>query len=44
MARRAIKHLGDVDDITEACLDVAGESGRFVTDQLTLVNSGELMR
>jgi NAD(P)-dependent dehydrogenase (short-subunit alcohol dehydrogenase family) len=43
MARLAIKHTGDSEDIAEACLYLAGESGKFVTGQAIHVNGGEYM-
>ncbi|GGC59524.1 SDR family NAD(P)-dependent oxidoreductase [Chelatococcus reniformis] len=43
MARLAIKHAGDVDDIAEACLYLAGDSGKYVTGQVIHVNGGEFM-
>jgi 3-oxoacyl-[acyl-carrier protein] reductase len=39
----AIKHYGDPDDIAQACLYLAGDSGRFVTGQVIHVNGGEYM-
>ncbi len=39
----AIKHAGEVDDIAEAALYLAGESGRFVTGTVLHVNGGEYM-
>ena len=41
--RLAIKHFGRPQDIAEACLYLAGESGRFVTGQVLHVNGGEFM-
>ncbi len=43
LERLAIKHPGDPDDIAEACLYLAGESGNFVTGQVIHVNGGEFM-
>jgi NAD(P)-dependent dehydrogenase (short-subunit alcohol dehydrogenase family) len=43
MARLAIKHPGESEDIAEACLYLAGESGRYVTGQVIHVNGGEFM-
>ena len=43
MARLAIKHAGDVDDIAEACLYLSADSGKFVTGQVIHVNGGEFM-
>lgn len=43
MKQLAIKHPGDVDDIAQACLYLAGESGKFVTGQVIHVNGGEYM-
>jgi NAD(P)-dependent dehydrogenase (short-subunit alcohol dehydrogenase family) len=43
LERLAIKHRGDPDDIAEACLYLAGESGKFVTGQVIHVNGGEFM-
>ena len=39
----AIKRAGDVDDIAEAALYLAGESGRFTTGTVLHVNGGEYM-
>ncbi len=39
----AIKHPGHVDDIAEAALYLAGESGRFTTGTVMHVNGGEYM-
>ncbi len=39
----AIKHGGECDDIAEACLYLAGESGKFVTGTALHVNGGEYM-
>ena len=39
----AIKHAGDVDDIAEAALYLAGDSGKFVTGTVVHVNGGEYM-
>lgn len=43
MDRLAIKHAGGVEDIAEACLYLAAESGKFVTGQSIHVNGGEFM-
>ncbi len=43
MKQLAIKHAGDVNDIAEACLFLAGDSGKFVTGQVIHVNGGEYM-
>lgn len=43
MGRLAIKHAGTSEDIAEACLYLAGESGKFVTGQSVHVNGGEFM-
>ena len=43
MDRLAIKHYGASEDIAEACLYLAGESGRFVTGETLHVNGGEFM-
>ncbi len=43
LARLAIKHPGDPDDIAEACLYLAGDSGKYVTGQVIHVNGGEFM-
>lgn len=43
MKQLAIKHAGDVDDIAQACLYLAGDSGKFVTGQVIHVNGGEYM-
>ncbi|MET0920545.1 MAG: SDR family oxidoreductase [Acidimicrobiia bacterium] len=43
VSRMAIKHYGDSVDVAEACLYLAGESGRFVTGQVIHVNGGEFM-
>ena len=39
----AIKHAGDVDDIAEAALYLAADSGKFVTGAVIHVNGGEYM-
>ncbi len=39
----AIKHAGHVDDIAEAALYLAGESGKFTTGTVLHVNGGEYM-
>ena len=39
----AIKHPGDCNDIAEACLYLAGDSGKFVTGAVIHVNGGEYM-
>lgn len=41
--RLAIKKAGEPEDIAEACLFLAGESGKFVTGQVIQVNGGEFM-
>lgn len=43
LARLAIKHPGDSEDMAAACLFLAGESGKFVTGQAIHVNGGEFM-
>lgn len=43
MARLAIKHAGEANDIAEACLYLAGDSGKYVTGQVIHVNGGEFM-
>jgi NAD(P)-dependent dehydrogenase (short-subunit alcohol dehydrogenase family) len=43
MKRLAIKHFGEPDDIAEACLYLAADSGKFVTGQALHVNGGEFM-
>jgi NAD(P)-dependent dehydrogenase (short-subunit alcohol dehydrogenase family) len=43
VSRMAIKRYGHCDDVAEACLYLAGESGRFVTGQAIHVNGGEFM-
>ncbi len=43
MARLAIKHPGEPADIAEACLYLAGDSGKYVTGQVIHVNGGEFM-
>jgi 3-oxoacyl-[acyl-carrier protein] reductase len=43
MARLAIKRLGNPDDVAEACLYLAGDSGKYVTGQAIHVNGGEFM-
>lgn len=43
MKNLAIKHAGHVDDIAEAALYLAGESGRFTTGTVLHVNGGEYM-
>ena len=39
----AVKHTGGAEDIAEACLYLASESGKFVTGQAIHVNGGEYM-
>ena len=39
----AVKHTGGVEDIAEACLYLAADSGKFVTGQAIHVNGGEYM-
>lgn len=43
MKNLAIKHAGHVDDIAEAALYLAGESGRYTTGTVLHVNGGEYM-
>jgi enoyl-[acyl-carrier-protein] reductase (NADH) len=43
MARLAIKHPGESEDIAEACLYLSGDSGKYVTGQVIHVNDGEFM-
>jgi NAD(P)-dependent dehydrogenase (short-subunit alcohol dehydrogenase family) len=43
LGRLAIKKAGDPEDIAEACLYLAGDSGKFVTGQSIHVNGGEFM-
>jgi 3-oxoacyl-[acyl-carrier protein] reductase len=43
LERLAIKHFGASEDVAEACLYLAGDSGRFVTGQSIHVNGGEFM-
>ena len=43
LARLAIKHAGESGDIAEACLYLAGDSGKYVTGQVIHVNGGEFM-
>jgi NAD(P)-dependent dehydrogenase (short-subunit alcohol dehydrogenase family) len=43
LERLAIKHAGESEDIAEACLYLAGDSGKFVTGQSIHVNGGEFM-
>ena len=43
MKNLAIKHAGHVDDIAEAALYLAGESGKFMTGAVLHVNGGEYM-
>jgi 3-oxoacyl-[acyl-carrier protein] reductase len=43
VSRMPIKHYGDTSDIAEACLYLAGDSGKFVTGQVIHVNGGEFM-
>lgn len=43
MARLAIKHAGEPNDIAEAYLYLAGDSGKYVTGQVIHVNGGEFM-
>ena len=39
----AIKHAGHVDDIAEAALYLAADSGKYVTGTVLHVNGGEYM-
>lgn len=41
--RLAVKEFGRPEDVAEACLYLAGDSGRFVTGQVLHVNGGEFM-
>ena len=43
MKNLAIKRAGDAEDIAEACLYLAGDSGKFVTGAVIHVNGGEYM-
>jgi NAD(P)-dependent dehydrogenase (short-subunit alcohol dehydrogenase family) len=43
MDRLAIKRFGEPRDVAEACLYLAGDSGKFVTGQAIHVNGGEFM-
>ena len=43
MKNLAIKHAGECEDIAEACLYLAGDSGKFVTGSVVHVNGGEYM-
>ncbi|MBC9880707.1 SDR family oxidoreductase [Bradyrhizobium sp. INPA01-394B] len=43
MARLAIKHPGESEDIAETCLYLAGNSGNYVTSQVIHINGGEFM-
>jgi 3-oxoacyl-[acyl-carrier protein] reductase len=43
MDRLAIKHAGASEDVAEACLYLAAESGKFITGQSVHVNGGEFM-
>jgi len=43
LARLAIKHPGESEDVAQACLYLAGESGKFITGQVIHVNGGEFM-
>lgn len=43
LGRLAIKHAGEPEDIAQACVYLAGESGRFITGQVIHVNGGEFM-
>ncbi len=43
LARLAIKHPGEAEDIAEACLYLAADSGKYVTGQVIHVNGGEFM-
>ncbi len=43
MDRLAIKSAGEPEDIAQACLYLAGESGKYVTGQVIHVNGGEFM-
>jgi NAD(P)-dependent dehydrogenase (short-subunit alcohol dehydrogenase family) len=39
----ALGHMGEPEDIAEACLFLAGESGRYITGQVIHVNGGLYM-
>jgi NAD(P)-dependent dehydrogenase (short-subunit alcohol dehydrogenase family) len=43
MKQLAIKHAGESQDIADACLYLAADSGKFVTGQVIHVNGGEYM-
>lgn len=43
MDRLAIKHAGASEDVAEACLYLAAESGKYITGQSVHVNGGEFM-
>ena len=36
-----LRHLGDVDDIANACLYLASDMGKFITGQMLHLNGGE---
>jgi NAD(P)-dependent dehydrogenase (short-subunit alcohol dehydrogenase family) len=38
-----LRHLGDVEDISNACIFLASDMGKFVTGQMLHVNGGEFM-
>ena len=38
-----LRHLGDVDDISNACIYLASDMGKFVTGQMLHINGGEFM-
>lgn len=38
-----LRHIGDVDDIANACLYLASDMGKFMTGQMIHINGGEFM-
>jgi 3-oxoacyl-[acyl-carrier protein] reductase len=38
-----LRHLGDVEDISNACIYLASDMGKFVTGQMIHINGGEFM-
>ena len=38
-----LRHLGDVDDISNACIYLASDMGKFITGQMIHINGGEFM-
>lgn len=38
-----LRHLGDVEDISNACIYLASDMGKFITGQMIHINGGEFM-